>query len=344
MKGRLVEKKDLFSWIDRLAKANEVIAPVKQENFTKFAPISSFAQIVWGAPQSVLPPKQFFSPQQETLLRYEFQEKEIKLQSEVIAQKRILVGVHPCDLNAIYLMDQVWAEKNKDDYYLAKRQGAILVGVDCLIPCSPEAFCLRMGGLDPKQRFDLFITDLGKNFLVEIQTSAGEKLLGNLGKEVKAADFKKLSAFRKKRNALFSRKQLKLSPKYQDLPKLMKSNYQHPLWEERGKKCYGCGSCNMVCPTCYCFDVKDQLEIDLKEGTRDRIWDGCLLADFAKVGSGENFREHRSDRLRHRTYRKLYYLFEKWGESFCTGCGRCVRACLTKIVSPLEIANELGKK
>src|SRR3989344_1764244 len=340
MKNYIVKKERLNDLIENLIKTNEVIAPVAHENFTAFAPLSSPDQIVWGAPQTVIPPKQFLYPQSEDLLAYEFSNDEVKITGLNTVKERILFGVHPCDLNAIGQMDRVWAEKNIDSNYPAKRKAMTLVGVDCLTPCSPEAICLRLGGLDPKGRFDLFLTDIGNSFSAEAGTPKGEALIEG-AVAAKAADKKKLSAVRKKRNLIFDKKEKKLLLKYQDLPKLMKANVDHPVWEEHGKLCYGCGSCNMVCPTCYCFDVQDYMHVSLVKGVRSRVWDGCMTEEFAKVASGENFREDRSHRLRHRTYRKLNYLFDKWGESFCTGCGRCIKACLTKIVSPLEIANEI---
>jgi ferredoxin len=283
-------------------------------------------------------------PQLEDLLNYEFSQKGPRIESINRVKERVLLGAHPCDLNGIFLLDQVFAEKNKDENYLGKRAATTIIGVDCLKPCSPESICLRMGGLDPRGRFDLFLTDLGAAYFAEAATTKGEKLIRELGKEAQKTDLAKLKAIRKKRDALFNKEQKKLSARLADLPKIMKNNLHHPEWEERGKKCYSCGACNAVCPTCYCFDVQDYTHISLLKGTRQRLWDGCMLCEFAKVASGENFREHRSERIRHRTYRKLYYLFEKWGESFCTGCGRCIKACLTKIVSPLEIANALAKK
>jgi ferredoxin len=348
MGNYLILKPDLYKLIDGLIqKGTEIIAPVKQENFTNFYPIKSAREIVLGAPQTVIPPKQFLYPQSEELLAYEFGGQSPKLNGINQIKQRILLGIHPCDLNAIFEMDQVFAEKNQDENYLEKRKAVTIIGVDCQKPCSPESICSRMGGLDPKGRFDLFLTDIGSLFFVEVITEKGEALLGDKFKEAKKTDLIKLKNVRKKRDLLFNKEQKKLLPKLKNLPELMKGNYNHIEWEERGKKCYGCGSCNMVCPTCYCFDVQDYMHISLVKGARNRFWDGCMLEEFAKVASGENFRENRLERLRHRTDRKLYYLFEKWGESFCTGCGRCIKACLTDIVSPLEIANALygmGKK
>ncbi|HOX29368.1 MAG TPA: 4Fe-4S dicluster domain-containing protein, partial [bacterium] len=96
-----------------------------------------------------------------------------------------------------------------------------------------------------------------------------------------------------------------------------------------------------VCPTCYCFDVEDDVAIDLVNGNRTRLWDSCQLTSFAEVAGGENFREKREARVKHRISRKFLYLNEKFSKPFCVGCGRCNRACTAKI-NIVEILNELS--
>jgi len=49
----------------------------------------------------------------------------------------------------------------------------------------------------------------------------------------------------------------------------------------------------MVCPTCYCYDVVDDVEL-ARAGTRTRFWDSCLFTSHALIGSGENFRHSRA--------------------------------------------------
>lgn len=344
MKQYVVKKPKLFELIDKLAQEQTVVAPVKQENLANFQPIKSSTEILWGPPQTVLPPKKYFTPTTEDIVAYERDENGLVLKPLNEVKELVLFGVHPCDLNTINQMDKVFAEKNADENYLAKRRAATIIGVDCLQLCAPEAICLRMNGLDPKGRFDLFLTDLGDVFLAEAATEKGEGLVKGVSQIAGEGLEEKVKLLRKQRDKLFDKQEKKLLPDYKDLPKLMKANYDHPVWAERGKLCYSCGSCNMVCPTCYCFDVQDYMKVNLESGVRTRSWDGCMLGDFAKIASGENFRDERGERLRHRTNRKLNYLNEKWGESFCTGCGRCIKACLTKIVSPLEIANEIFER
>jgi len=96
-----------------------------------------------------------------------------------------------------------------------------------------------------------------------------------------------------------------------------------------------------VCPTCYCFDVSDELDLNLQGGKRTRKWDACMLSDFAVVAGGENFRHSATERLQHRINRKFNYLMRKHERSVCVGCGRCVRACLADI-NPQTIAETIA--
>ena len=128
-----------------------------------------------------------------------------------------------------------------------------------------------------------------------------------------------------------------------DLPGLLRGAFDNPIWAEKAQKCLSCGSCNLVCPTCYCFDVKDEVDISLKSAERYRVWDGCLMEDFAKVAGDENFREDRLQRYRHRFYRKGMYLFDKYGLIACVGCGRCASACLSDIADPVAVYGTLAK-
>jgi ferredoxin len=127
------------------------------------------------------------------------------------------------------------------------------------------------------------------------------------------------------------------------IPGIMAEGQNHPVWKEKAELCYSCGSCNLVCPTCYCFDVRDEVSWDLKSGHRERFWDGCLLAPFARVAGNHNFRGTREARYRHRYYRKGMYIPGKIGESGCVGCGRCIGACTAGIANPVEVFNRLGE-
>jgi sulfite reductase subunit B len=126
------------------------------------------------------------------------------------------------------------------------------------------------------------------------------------------------------------------------IPELLSKTYgESGFWEKHSEKCLACGSCVLVCPTCYCFDVKEQADLSLEYGERIRTWDGCLLEDFAKIASGENFRPTRPTRYRHRYFKKGKYLFDRFGFISCVGCGRCSSNCLPDIANPVNLFNDM---
>jgi sulfhydrogenase subunit beta (sulfur reductase) len=112
-----------------------------------------------------------------------------------------------------------------------------------------------------------------------------------------------------------------------DLPEILEMEYHSRVWEELGARCLSCGSCSMVCPTCYCFDVTDEVELGGRSGTRVRTWDSCLFKTHALVAGGENFRKHRSSRIMFRFYHKQRGFVAEYGRPSCVGCGRCAAAC-----------------
>jgi len=87
----------------------------------------------------------------------------------------------------------------------------------------------------------------------------------------------------------------------------------------------GCGSCAFVCPACHCFDIVD--EGSEKSGKRRKFWDACGFWKFTHHASGHNPRDFQPKRYRNRIMHKFKYYDDKFGQTLCTGCGRCVRLC-----------------
>src|SRR5271167_2852111 len=79
-----------------LACFGKVFAPVKvSDQSFAFRPVDSAGEIAFEALRTILPPKKFFYPQQEVIVRYEdgvFEE--VRPEPE----QRVVFGVHPCDL------------------------------------------------------------------------------------------------------------------------------------------------------------------------------------------------------------------------------------------------------
>jgi ferredoxin len=186
---------------------------------------------------------------------------------------------------------------------------------------------------------DLMLTGLKDgSFAVEVLTEKGRELLKKSGAK-KAPETISVSMDKSKASV---KNKLTIKRDPMTLPMFLNGREKDPVFDKRALRCFSCGSCVMVCPTCYCFDVGDEVELSLEKGVRFRTWDGCMLQGFAQVAGGHNFRKKPEDRLRHRIFRKTKYLFEKFGLPGCVGCGRCGHACTSGIASPAEILNEMS--
>ncbi len=329
---RVIEKEHLAEWVDRLIAAEpEVAGPICRGEQHVFGPLARAQDLALDYVSTVLPPKKYLFPPQETLLRFK-SGAQVEAEAVVEAPRRILFGVHPCDLRGIWALDHTFGDDHVDTNYAARRRAVTIVGLDCLP--DQHCFCTSVGtNLPEAGTFDLFVTDVGPAYTVEIGTDRGQELVQSHARtrDATGAGLALLQQRRRQKEAAVT---AHLQADVQTLPLLFESWQKSPAWEELGRKCLSCGNCNLVCPTCYCFDVGDLMQLSLAEGERVRQWDGCLLADFAVVAGGHNFRKQPMSRLRHRYYRKFQYLVLKYGRPFCTGCGRCSRSCLVHINPP----------
>ena len=120
-----------------------------------------------------------------------------------------------------------------------------------------------------------------------------------------------------------------------DLPQLQtseawRSAFHEALWVELGERCLGCRTCTFVCPTCRCFDVRDEIvssRLDARRIQRLRAWDACTMANYRRIAGGHNPRPGQEMRLQNRFYCKFSYYPDDFGPLGCVGCGRCVDAC-----------------
>ncbi len=331
--------KDAFNeLIDNLIAKQKVIGVQSKGDKFDFGLLQSAKNLRLDYDVTLLPPKKYFLPPIETLLTYEIGGE---YKSQYDDEKFVLVGVHPYDMIAINQMDNLFSQDNADTHYMTRRNSATLIACDVITP-SENVFASSMGTATVNKGYDILLTDIGDGYVAEAATEKGQTLLAKATQAIETSD-KDL----KKRRELWDRNekglnkhQLKCKPS--DLPKLLEKAYDHPVWEEKAKTCFSCGSCNQVCPTCYCFNVQDDVNWDLKTGKRQRFWDGCLLDGFTKVAGGHEFRGNRADRFRHRLYRKGKYVPAKiGGQIACVGCGRCINACLPDIANPVSIYNRL---
>ena len=131
-----------------------------------------------------------------------------------------------------------------------------------------------------------------------------------------------------------------LEVRVDELAQILEKGGLNHVWKEVAERCYSCGSCNTTCPACFCFNTHDEFDLTLTHGIRRRTWDSCQLQEFALVAGRHNFREARWQRVMHRWHRKFLYLYKRLGRAYCTGCGRCSRAC-TADINMVDVTNHL---
>jgi len=337
----VVDREGLRRLFDGLASSMETIGAVERQGRFVFDRVKQFDDLRLDHDVTVQSPTRYLFPARETMLTMELGATP-KTTPTIEATPQVLFGVHPYDLHAIELLDEVFMTKHADPNYISRRQNTVLVGLDCLKP-APKAFAPSMGTDRSDTGFDLLLTDLGGRFMVRVGSQRGADLLAQHTTTTAPTDqdIAMQHSLLDEARAAYG---VSLQAPRERLPKLLDDHYDDEYWEERSETCLSCGSCIMVCPTCFCFDVVDEVALDLKTGERIRKWDGCMLTDFAVVAGGENFRHDKASRFRHRIFRKGKYVLERYGMVGCVGCGRCATACLPDIASPAEAFNAIAEK
>jgi NAD(P)H-flavin reductase/formate hydrogenlyase subunit 6/NADH:ubiquinone oxidoreductase subunit I len=336
----VISKKSFKSMVEHLLKHIEVVGVKSKQAKFVYDRISTFDELCMDYSVTIISPTKYLLPARETILKLTAGDNP-KTAPVLENTPRVIIGVHPYDIRAIELLDVVFMATNPDPNYIARRQNTLIIGVDCLHP-SNRNFSPCMGTNVAEHGFDLLLTDIGNSYVVTVGSQKGLEILkkhADIG-EVTNNDIAKRQLAR---DEALAKCDNKLNCPKERIPKLLEENYDDVYWEKRSSTCLSCGSCVMVCPTCFCFDVQDDMALNLKDGERIRQWDGCMLVDFAKVATGENFRHDKTSRFRHRIFRKGKYVLERFGKMGCVGCGRCTTACLAEIASPIEAFNAIDE-
>lgn len=326
----VLRKEDFDDFISRLSHLQKVVAPVSRGygNYA-FEEVTSGDRIALQYIPTILPPKKYFMPQRETLTEYAVR-RGFDVKAVVYYERMVLFGVHTCDLAGIQCLNMVLSRRPKDYNYLIRSNKIGIIGLECNDYCDEHASCVLVNASMPSGGYDLLFTDREEYFIVHIHTQTGDEIVEatKLFQPADKVHLQELVRLREEKRKIF-RNEVEVEPR--EIPELFDKTFGSRVWEEVGERCLSCGNCTAVCPTCYCFDILEEGTLDLKSGARVRRWDSCQLEPFAKVAGGENFRKERSDRQKHRYYRKFRYPVSTHSRFFCTGCGRCSRTCMAGI-------------
>lgn len=338
---RILEKNAFRSLVDLIIESTEVIGPRKID-ITKdgcpvhqFLPVSRFEELELEYETTDIPAKSYFLPYRENLSTWRFTEDDWTQEIAYRLQPRVLIGLHACDINALLKLDKVMTKEFfPSPYYISRRKNTFIIGIDHQ-PCR-GGFCRSLGTDTADRGFDLFLTDLGDRYFVAIDSERGFTTLQQAPtREVTEQDTAEYLAVRRGIAAGFG-PELDV----RQLPNLLDIEFDSEIWRRWGAKCLSCGSCAMVCPTCYCYGVSETVAMDFTHGAKVKHLYSCNLPDFAEVAGGHNFRPRRETRLKYRYYHQHRGFVEQYDEPKCVGCGRCGRTCLAGI-NPPDIIRDL---
>lgn len=339
---------------DRLLEAlqadgRRLLGPTKHGEAIVFGPIerSSDLPIGWGDDQdagryrltrrtdaalfgyAVGPdaPKRFVYPPERRLWRARKTGNGLAFEAALETPKLALLGVRPCDLAGLAVLDAALAQgPYVDAAFQAARAETLIVAVQCGAPAQ-TCFCASTEtGPRAEAGFDLALTELisedAHAFLLEAGGARGAAIMAAL--PLSPAEPRHIEAAADLAHAAEAAMTRRLETK--GLPERLKASAEHPRWSDVAARCLACGACTQVCPTCFCASVEDRTDLEGGVAERVRRWDSCFAAGFSEL-DGAPARASTRARYRQWMTHKLSAWTEQFGMLGCVGCGRCVTWC-----------------
>ncbi|MCU4653947.1 4Fe-4S dicluster domain-containing protein [Roseibacterium sp. SDUM158016] len=332
-----------------LAEGRSVVAPVARDGAVVYDAIEDPAEIARGVRidsrpghyrmerdgtawfDHVIGPtpwKRFLHPPRETLYSMTRSDDGIEVEATPLPQASFaFLGVRPCDLAAIGVLDRVMTGgAHPDPRYAARRNGTLIIAVNCRVSAE-TCFCASMGsGPRADAGYDLALSELGTGaqtrFLIEVGSAAGSALLEAL--DVAPATEADLAEARW--NAAAAADAQTRAIETEGLARDIRAAAEHPHWDEVATRCLNCTNCTMVCPTCFCSTTVEVSDLTGAHAERQQRWDSCFNVGFSHLHGGA---VRQSGRARYRQWltHKLSTWEDQFGELGCTGCGRCIAWC-----------------
>lgn len=238
-------------------------------------------------------------------------------------EKVAIIGARACDLAGLAIQDQIFLkDAYRDPYYAARREGVFVIAVNCTRALA-TCFCASMEtGPRATSGFDLALTELDEEFLVEAGSAAGEKVVKELSLAQASTMLVREAEQQIESCASSQVRRLEQSR----LPQALYNAHEHPRWDDVAARCLACGNCTMVCPTCFCHTVEETPDLTQQRAEHTRLWDSCFTQDHGYI-HGKNMRPTIKDRYRMWLTHKLASWIDQFGTSGCVGCGRCITWC-----------------
>lgn len=330
MQYKCVKKEEWDGTLEQLLLSHFIFASVENDfgiDYESIRPGES-AKIAYNRPKPVTPLKSFFLPVRENVTIDPVSEK-----------PRIIIGIPNCDIEGLSLLDEIYLDEEFDDiFYRKRRENTLLISSDCigiLEHCHCSSYDIKPYA---SENADLAVINLNGTIVLRILSEKGEEFLNKIPTARSLTDNNILSVIDEKHHA--TETMLNLSNK--DLPDYKKTGKivagsEKDIWEKYSSRCVSCGACTTICPTCTCFLLIDQPGFE-----KVKQMDACQYPGFERVAGGEDALFELHNRFKNRYLCKYVWKPEKFRSVACTGCGRCIEACIGKI-NKNELFMELAK-
>ena len=305
--------------LNQLLSSLDLYAPVENDFSCDYVKLDTdtIPEISYNKPKPVTPLKYFFLPVKENVT------------DSANGSPVVLIGAPNCDVMALAFLDQIYLDQEYDDpSYGDRRDRTTIISFDCL-SIQEHCHCTSYG-IEPvgNKLADISAALVEEQVILCIFTEKGESFLEQLGMVVTITPeetlLQTLLNKQKEVKELLSRQNKNL-PGYEETGKLVEASGDEP-WLKHASDCVSCGACSAICPTCSCF-----LLIDRPGFEKIRQLDTCQHPGFERVAGGEDALGQLPDKFRNRYMCKYVWKPQKYELKACTGCGRCIEACIGQI-------------
>ena len=326
-----INRQNWFKQLQDLAVSSyNIYAPVRTDGGIDYTLLGKEGtdEIVYNEAKPITPLKMFFLPIKINVTR-----------STEVSKKTIIIGAPACDVEGLKLLDQIYLDEQFVDYsYLSRREESIIIATDCY-KTMEHCHCSTYGiNPYPTEGCDISLSSKNDEIYLTHWSEKGKQFIINLNSvgQLQKIENNHIEAISVKRRQIID----ELTLKNERLPgtditgERIKMSAKK-IWEKYSAKCVSCGACSAICPTCSCF-----LLIDRPNFEKVKQQDTCQYPAFARVAGGEDSLKDLSIRFKNRYMCKFIWKPKRFNSVACTGCGRCIEACIGKI-SKNELIMEL---
>jgi sulfhydrogenase subunit beta (sulfur reductase) len=331
MQYKCIKKEEWDKTLEYLLLSYSIFACVENEYGVdyEFIRADNIKKISYNKPKPATPLKSFFLPVKENVT------------SRAHSAPRIILGIPNCDIEGLSLPDDIYLDKEYNDpFYSNHRENTLLIASDCFSiqkHCHCSTYKIKPYS---ENHADLAVANLNGTIALRILSRKGEDFIrslpatpGQVDKDISA----EIEQKHKATEALLAESEYKNLPDQKMTGRLV-AGAKTDIWEKYSSNCVSCGACSVICPTCTCF-----LLIDKPGFKKVKQMDSCQYPGFERVAGGEDALSELYNRFRNRYMCKYVWKAEKFSSPACTGCGRCIDACIGKI-NKNELIMELVKQ